>query len=231
MDLFEIDTVKAEKANAMKRYRRIRKIAIVFRIVEVCVAFVFISWFSARLPIAVKISGDFVRHLSVILVSPLFVFLVGNAIVVTLFLKSGQNPAGNSSVDLYDEFLKNSENRHKTRKETPPPEEEKETACEDKSVVYTENTHACTNTDTSMRKAYRRSRSENMSTEKKRELRRSKTDVCPKVEKSGEKPADFPYSGPEMSSEEFQRKIEAFIAKQQKFLREESMAIVLRCES
>ncbi|KAL6007166.1 hypothetical protein ACLOJK_032662 [Asimina triloba] len=224
MDLFEIDTVKAEKANAMKKYRRIKKIAIFFRFVEVCIAFVFISWLSARLPIAFKLSGDFFRQLSVVLVSPIFVFLVGNAIVITLFFKSGQNTAVNSSgVDLYDEFMQNSEIRHKARKEASPPGAEAETVCVDKAVVYAEKTcpsSDTTDTEAGSRKAFQRSRSENMSGEKKRDLRRSETEIGRKT----------PELSPELSNEEFRRRIEQFIARHQKFLREESMAIVLKSE-
>ena len=54
-------------------------------------------------------------------------------------------------------------------------------------------------------------------------LRRSETEKCRNLEHSH----DILYYQDDLSSEEFQRKIEAFIAKEKKFRREESSAIVL----
>ncbi|XP_077242760.1 tRNA-methyltransferase non-catalytic subunit trm6MTase subunit [Tasmannia lanceolata] len=244
MDSFEIDTVKAEKTSAMRRYNRIRKIASIFRYLELCIALFFLSWFSTRLPIAIRISGDYFRQLCVVLVSPYFVFFVGNVIIITLVAKSGQTSAGTSSgTDLYDEFLKNSENRYKIRTEThsppanTPPEEE--IVYEDKAVCVESryintDTEKCKCRDTETVKPYRRSRSENLEAEKRkeirRELRRSETEVCPKMEKSDENPTVASYSE-DLSSEEFNRKIDAFIAEQlRRFHREESLAIVLHEE-
>lgn len=207
-----------EKAIAMRRYRRIRKIAIFFRFLEACLALFFLTWFSSRLPIAAKSSGDFFRQLCIFLISPRFVFFFGNAIVLTLFFKSGQfsgrSPAGGSSgIDLYDEFLKNSESHPKIRAE-------EEIVYETKNVIL-ENPK--TRSDT--RKEYRRSVSEGFPAEKGREaLRRSETEVGGRAMESG---GSAPEAG-ELSreDEEFRRTIEEFIAKQKRFRREESMAIV-----
>ncbi|XP_058092025.1 uncharacterized protein LOC131237940 [Magnolia sinica] len=236
MDPFEIDTVKEEKAIAMKRYRQIRKIAILFRFLEACLALFFLSWFSTRLPVAVKISGDYFRHISVVVVSPFFVFLVGNAIILTLVVKSGQfsghASTGNSSGgDLYDEFLKNSENRHKMSTDSPPSSSPEEVVYEDKSVCVVHSyADMDKDTDTDPKRPYQRSFSEKLRTvEKMPELRRSETEIVWRVDESSESAADLLCSESDMSNdEEFRRKIEAFIAKQQRFQREESMAIVLQ---
>lgn len=214
-----IQTVKSDKWMAMRRYRRIQKLAFLFRFLEACVAIFLLGWFSSCLPVAADVSGDFFQELFILLASPRFVFFFGNAIVLTLFVKSGhfsgQRPAGNptSAPDLYDEFLKNSE-RSVQKNRT-----DEETVYEDKYVCV-ESTDADTDTDVKRGGLYRRSLSEGAGggvvTEKRGQLRRSETDVGRKGEESGE-----------MSNEEFRRTIEEFIAKQLKFQREESMAVVL----
>ncbi|KAF5199807.1 hypothetical protein FRX31_010606 [Thalictrum thalictroides] len=79
------------------------------------------------------------------------------------------------------------------------------------------------------RKSYRRTQSENVKHEilekPEKELRRSETEKCRTFDRKksvGEN---------ELSNEEFQRTIEAFIAKQAMFRWEESMAIVLQNQS
>ncbi|ESW28063.1 LOW QUALITY PROTEIN: hypothetical protein PHAVU_003G255700 [Phaseolus vulgaris] len=74
---------------------------------------------------------------------------------------------------------------------------------------------------------FRRSKSENwkgdsVKTPRRRHLRRSET------EKRRENPPENLYPQDKLSNEEFQRAIEAFIAKQLRFLREESSAIVVQ---
>ncbi|XP_043705115.1 uncharacterized protein LOC122654924 [Telopea speciosissima] len=111
MDCFDFDNVKAEKAKAMQRSLRLQKMANLFLYVEVCIALLLLSWFSTRLPFAVRISGEYFRELCLVLVSPCFVFLAGNAIILTLFAKSGKfsalglSPNTSSTNDIYDEFV------------------------------------------------------------------------------------------------------------------------------
>ncbi|KAF8405262.1 hypothetical protein HHK36_010163 [Tetracentron sinense] len=243
MDSFETDNVKVEKANAMLRYRRLRKFANLLRLVEVCVVLILLSWLSARLPIAVKISGDYFRDLFDVLVSPRFVFLVGNAIVITLFAKSGQfsspNTTGNNAgSDFYGEFVENKVKHDKFRTDGPASASElAEIVYEDKQIVCEENTvtpsypdivTTVTNTapDT---KIYRRSQSENLKREMYEKFQRSETEKCWKIMNHGEYPAEMSYREDTntMSNEEFRRKIEGFIARQVRFHREESLAIVL----
>ncbi|OVA06213.1 protein of unknown function DUF4408 [Macleaya cordata] len=249
MDLFEIDNVKAEKANAMRRYRRLRKIANLFRFFEICLVLMFLSWFSTQLPTALRISGDYFQNLSVFIVSPKFVFLVGNAIILTLFAKSGKFPGQNSTssgsgTDLYDEFIKNSESSQRIGTDVSlslsTPEEvvfhDKQTVYEESSVMNTHTPDIATVTAATDKKIYRRTQSENLNhaiSEKPtvRELRRSETEKCRKVENPRKKSEKVSGFEEEMSNDEFRRKIEEFIAKQMRFHREESMAIVLQNKS
>ncbi|PIN15179.1 hypothetical protein CDL12_12191 [Handroanthus impetiginosus] len=67
--------------------------------------------------------------------------------------------------------------------------------------------------------------------ERRRDLRRSISEKCRKSVDSGRKKAAAVGSSPgaedELSGEEFRRKVEAFIARQQKFLREEEFSAVV----
>ncbi|XP_042482690.1 uncharacterized protein LOC122063093 [Macadamia integrifolia] len=252
MDSFDVGNIKAEKANAMLRYRRVRKMANLFRCLEVCVALVLLSWFSTRLPVVVKISGQYFRELCQVLVSPCFVFLVGNAIILTLFAKSGQffaqglSPNTSATDNLYEEFVKNNIDNHTRQKprsdDTPlpspatTPEEFVDTMYEEEGVKKLTPSYPDDHVVPSNSKIiFRRSQSENLNLKLKgevkekphRKLRRSETEICRKVGSDEEKEADDSYAEDNMSNEEFQRKVEAFIAKHQKFQREEeSMDIV-----
>lgn len=211
MDAFhEMDSVKAEKAKAMRRYRRFRQIAGVFRCVEFFVAFLLLAWLSLRLPLVLKLSGEFLRQLAAVVASPLFVFLVGNAIVITLFAKSGRFSGAGAGDQLYDEFVKSSEGRGAARAEAPPEVVEDKAACEEGRAAG------------GARKEFRRSKSDAAppAPERMQRLRRSETDAAGR----GRLPS---YLDAEMSDEEFNRTIEQFIAKQLKFQREESRAVVL----
>lgn len=245
MDVLDFGDVKSEKATAMQRFNRFRSFAKLFRLVELCLALVFLFWLVNRLPFAVKISGEFLRRLAVVIASPLFVFLLSNAIIATLMIKSGRFGAenigeDNAGSDLYDEVLKNREVREK-----PLPEE---VEFEDKRMISEVNTNTSTNTDTTaptsdnnvddvkadpdpdpdIPRVYTRSKSEKLVIEKQPEvkLRRSETEKLKTVNRRGDTTEEAS-SEEEMSNEEFQKTIEAFIAKQLQFRRQESLGVVL----
>ncbi|KAB1207304.1 hypothetical protein CJ030_MR7G011625 [Morella rubra] len=218
MDSFRFYNIKAEKANAMLRYRQLQKIANLCRVIEVCLFLVLVSRLSMQLPLAVKNSGGYFRDLTVVFVSPRFVFVIGNAIVITLFVKSGQFRArdptarSTSAYDLYEELIKNSEKNQKVH----PDHDE------------TWNPVKPSNSDGCVVKDYRRSQSYSQNPnsvvcEKPRSvLRRLETEKC--LERSlfrerSEENSSYPED--ELSNEEFQRKVEAFIARQQRIRKEE----------
>ncbi|PIN03804.1 hypothetical protein CDL12_23672 [Handroanthus impetiginosus] len=107
MHSFNFHDIKVEKANAILRYRRIQRIATLFRFVEVFVFLIILSRFSAQFAFSLKLSGEYFRGISVTLISPRFVFLIGNAIVIVLFLKSGRfSPKNGEKIDdLYEEYV------------------------------------------------------------------------------------------------------------------------------
>ncbi|CDP01985.1 unnamed protein product [Coffea canephora] len=256
MEAFDFDNVTPEKSSVILRCTHLRSIAKLFRIVEVFFVIILLSWTSTRLPFAVKISGEYCRHLVTIVISPLFIFLLGNLIVLTLLFKAGrilsggQSPADINSemeteTDLYEAFVKTSDSCMNFTNLTSSPDE---IEYQDKQTIFEVSRAAkigkadgpevseVFSDKPSEMKAYSRSQSENF--DSKRELpeeeegncgklRRSETEKCRKVANPGEIPGETVYVFDELSNEEFQQTIEAFIAKQINFHREEKLAIVL----
>ncbi|XP_059654873.1 uncharacterized protein LOC132301650 [Cornus florida] len=217
MDSFNIADLKVEKANAILRYRRLQRITSLLRFVELCVVLIVISKYSTQFSAVFGLSGEFFRRLSVTLFSPRFVFVIGNAIVIVLFILSGrytnQGDSRNSNkTDLYEQYVEIMEKNKK-----------KQSVCEDDvSASSMANTYMYSLAE---RKIHRTHSVESVKSEKpRRELRRSATEMCKKSVNSGEKVA---VASDEMSSEEFRQTVEAFIARQQKFLREEEFSAIV----
>ena len=213
MDSFNFYDIKVEKANAMQKHRQLQKIANFFRVIEVCIVLFLISRLSMQLPLAVKNSSGYFHNLTLVLVSPRFVFVVGNVIIITLFAKSRQfsvrdSTTNTSGLDLYEEIIKNSEKNQKVHQD--------ETLYVDKHII----------SDESIIKDYQRTQSEKLNRvvyeKSRRVLRRSETEKYRKsVHFSDENLEKSSYHEEEMSNEEFRHKVEAFIARQQRFRREE----------
>lgn len=145
-------------------------------------------------------------------------FLIGNGIVITLFVKSGwlsvkNNTTGNkSSSDFCAEYVEKSVGEYQRREDTVTPDTDRN---------YTE------------RKMYR-SQSENLNRgiekqsinrggeKQRKQLRRSATEKLPDIT-----PVVSSYAEEEMNGEEFRRTVEAFIARQQKFLRDEELSTIV----
>ncbi|KAI3861687.1 hypothetical protein MKW98_000639 [Papaver atlanticum] len=139
-----VDNVKMEKANAMKRYDQLQKIGNFFRIFEICVVLVLVSWFSTRLPNVIQVLGYYFREFCIILVSPCFVFFLGNAIILTLFIKSGKISSNDESTvngggdHIYDEFIKKSNETNQKIQKNIHFSPKEEIVYEDKQTVYEE---------------------------------------------------------------------------------------------
>lgn len=243
MDSFHFHKIKMEKANAKLRHRRLHKITAMFRLMEFCILLIIVSRFTVQLPVAFKLSGEYFRGFSVTAVSPGLVFILGNAIVLVLFLKSGHPSAKNgdttvnSKLDLYDEYVKiNSEKNPCVYKEenTACKKQRKQSGstCVGREVAVSSDAHNSRSDNTKERKVkIQRSQSENLKRAVQqqqqecagRELRRLATVKCRGHVDNEEKPAVLgsSYKEDEMSNEEFRRTVEAFIARQQRALREE----------
>ncbi|KAK9757664.1 hypothetical protein RND81_01G178000 [Saponaria officinalis] len=200
--IYEIDSIKIEKQKAMRRYRTFRKIPNIVRILEIFVAILFVSisfsWTSWYIPAMLNYSAVFLRRLSSVLFSPHFVFVIGNVIIITLFVNSGDHSPENVDVSFGEIVVTPSTELVVVEKE----EEEEEV----------------------VEKVYRRSKSTSMvkaEVVERRELRRSSTVPRRRVEERRRCEED------ELSNEEFNRKVEEFIEKQRRFLSEETKVLVL----
>lgn len=253
MDSIGFDSVGVEKANAMRRHRTLRKFANFLRVLEVSVAlFIMLVWSSKKVSDAGKIFIRYLRELCVVLTTPPFMFLIGNAIIITLFVKSGhfsgEHPdRDNAEPDLHDEYIQQSNRGQKVvsqtdslaAKVTHDDESVKNSESQQKDLSETDSTVPVTSVDKQIvfwenaapppagkTKLYRRTKSATIQHETaekpSRELRRSETEKFQKRDGSWRRLSTVD----ELSSEEFRQKVEEFIAKQQRLLREEYVAIV-----
>ncbi|CAH8353627.1 unnamed protein product [Eruca vesicaria subsp. sativa] len=252
MDSINFDNVKAEKAKALRRYNRFRGIGRFFRAAEVCVAILFILWTFTRLPFAVQISREFLRRVAGVISTPLFVFLFGNCIVLVLLTKSSVeenrgSSSSNAETEIYEALV-----RSKPCDEGELADDQ--IIYDDKEVIVVTDpsNNIPHGSDTSSvsdePKVYGRSKSEvdcrkQQSSEDDHmvviptpsSLHRSETEKCMKIQDNNNSWEDSNknknnnnnYEEDNLSNEEFQKTIEAFIAKQRMFRRQESLAVVL----
>lgn len=207
----KLQTKKSTKPH--KHHRHLRKIANLLRYAEVCVVLVLISRLSINLPTTLKNSSEYFRNF---MGSPRLVFLLGNVIIITLFAQSGQFSNHSCSTkptpepDLYLEFLHNSTitqklQSHVTNNRKAKPNVKVETGMKGQK----------TDTSLEVKKDYRRCQSEivmrvESGKTHQRVLQRCETEKVSNNNNS----ASYPEDG--MSNDEFRRKVEAFIARQQR---------------
>ncbi|GFP83638.1 hypothetical protein PHJA_000507300 [Phtheirospermum japonicum] len=214
MDAFDIGdnlVMRAYNSNALPKIKRL------LRIIEIILILVFLTSATTRLPLAVKAAGEYLRRLVFIVVSPFFIFLLGNVIVLTLFFKSRHDLFGsqhdhhhyqNSPIstdtlfDFRQEIVSNiDESRNGQSSEDNIVFQDKQTIFEvtrsTSKVVDDYNSSGCG-----------------------MQLHRSETETVGGVEVAAEM-----VDG--LSNEEFKREVEAFIARQIKFHQQEKLAIVL----
>ncbi|KAK7310625.1 hypothetical protein RJT34_08237 [Clitoria ternatea] len=220
MDSINFQKLHTKKTTKPQKHRRhLRNIANVLRYVEACVVLVLISRLSIQLPMAVKNTSEYFRNF---MGSPRLVFLVGNVIIITLFAQSGHFSSNHASTktapepDLYHEFLHNSVITRRLQND--------ENNRREKLSVRTENKRIGNKgLEVTMKvenKGYRRCQSE-IVTRVQSEKGRRVLDRCG-TERVGR--TSYPEDG--MSNDEFRRKIEAFIARQQKLRTEEELLCV-----
>ncbi|PKA47219.1 hypothetical protein AXF42_Ash017164 [Apostasia shenzhenica] len=212
-----MDALKAEKEIAIRRFRRIRQIGRLLRCIEAAAALLLLSYSSAYVPAAARNLSYFVRRAAAVLISPQFVFLVGNGIVLVLFTKSGHFSSPASAAGYVCGEV--------PRPAPPHLGPAEEVACEDKAVCG--EIRVCRRSWSEM---FERPREET-------KFRRARTEIGRKGGKQGS-PTAHDSGGlatqvrvdpeEEDDADEFRRTIEEFIAKQQRFQREESLAIVAR---
>ncbi|XP_028807232.1 uncharacterized protein LOC114761951 [Neltuma alba] len=251
MDSFNFPNLPPHKATPIPTHHLFSALTKALRILELCLALLILSWTLPRLPFALSL----LRQFSLFLSSPLFVFFLSNAIIATLVAKSGRSSRPGSTPDadaqIYHELLKNSAHRTAPAPEADPDPllrvaggevvyQDKEIVSETNSTdrtsqdkadtVAIKDTDSKAGLDSDFAKVYRRTQSEKLKEEcperTQQKLRRSETE-----KKHMENGRESMYPQDNLSNEEFQRTIEAFIAKQMRFLREESLAIVIQNQS
>ncbi|KAK6130987.1 hypothetical protein DH2020_035272 [Rehmannia glutinosa] len=228
------DSVKYEKEKAIARFNRFRRIVKLWQIFEVLVVFGLVSWTSARVPAVLKVTGGYFVDFSAYLLNHHVVFLIGNAIIVLLFMLCRQNDASVSGGgDFYDDYVKSSEATavHQREPALPsppvtegPPAEESVSGDGEKQLVVradeTKRIPQCDDVAAAIEKAakqierFQRTQSEKLKREisvrPPPELRRSETDNCRKTVSSMSVDAAEIEN---LSSEEFRRRVDAFIDK------------------
>ncbi|XP_004230971.1 uncharacterized protein [Solanum lycopersicum] len=228
--------IKLEKANAMLRYKKRQRVTTLFRFIEFCIFFAIISRFSTQLPLNFK-------GLGFTIISPRFVFVLGNIIVIILFLISGQSSTkdgstNNVKIDMYDEFKQ----KCLMNKDTYCEQSKKQSTGVQDTCCCEQSKKQRTLLERQLEKKIHRSHSDNslsLSLDEKKprkKLTRSATLRSRKVINTDSiKPimtkTTTSYPEDEMSNEEFKKTVENFIARQQRFLREEEFSAVVSYES
>lgn len=234
--IFNFNNLKTEKQNAMLWYRRLENITKLFRIIEFCLILVLLLWIPSSLPFFLEICNKYICKFISIIISRLFIFLISNVIVITLLAKSGKLTAsGKPDTDTFEEVAKKIESIVNLEPENCAKESEKELVYQDKRIMDEINTVTCDSFVQGAlvpellldQKVLRRSQSENFKVDALKKacgkLRRSETEISRKTERSNQTLAECVE---ELSNEEFQRTIEAFIEKQLRFHKDEKFAIV-----
>ncbi|KAF2324606.1 hypothetical protein GH714_015580 [Hevea brasiliensis] len=254
MSSFEFDIVKAEKADAMRRYKRER----IYRFsLPLAGAFTLLFCSFSWLPVVHEMAKAYLSVLN----HHLLVFLLINAMVLVIYHLSAAAAGGKndsaSQPDLYDQYVSFSFSPSSRRRTTAEGEKQlvvvspaavevqpDENTFHNKQIVHYENANcapveknpvnelAVTETykaDSDETKSFRRTRSEKYAIEKikrsqRRELRRSGTENGREMVVAGGRTLTRK-SMQEMNSEEFRHTIESFIASKRKILRDENFAV------
>ncbi|CAH2076817.1 unnamed protein product [Thlaspi arvense] len=213
---------KLEKPRGILNFQAIRSFTTLFRLIELILFLIFISKLSFP---SVKFSGDIFREASMFLVSPRFVFFIGNAIVITLFAKSRQHSSAHEAIPKTTEAASNDHYQelllHKSEKK--------------RSEVYETKTEPPKKPSGVKRVSFSRSQSQKAfeavqpleSTCGGKIMKRYASEkhmrICDsekKVEVRVKKPKDG------MSNDQFRTKIEAFIARQKRIQKDEEHLII-----
>ncbi|XP_049352278.1 uncharacterized protein LOC125816695 [Solanum verrucosum] len=206
MESLNFHNIKLEKANAKLRYKKRQRVTM---FIVFCIFFTIISRFSIQLPL----STDYVKGFGVTLISPRFVFVLVNIIVIILFFKSGHSSAADNV--KFDEY-----------------KQKYSINCEQSILVEETNCEQSIVAERRLEKRIHRSHSENSlrlaHDEKKtrKRMMRSATVGCLKnIGTDSVKPAMTTTTSDGLSSVEFRKTVEAFIARQQRLLKEEEFSI------
>ncbi|XP_019184640.1 PREDICTED: uncharacterized protein LOC109179594 [Ipomoea nil] len=238
MDFEAFDTMKFEE-KSIAMFNRFRKAMKLVHFLELLFPLVLIPSSWARVPAAVKISGEFMHELSVNLCNPHVVFLIGNAIIAVLFVLCRQTEAS----EAFDDRVRQGEIQPPAAScqvYAPPPqteaaekiavkavavgEEIKQIVCSESVVPkqQSEEIFVALQMATKKIQKFHRTQSEKLKREtafrSQRDLRRSETELRLKAVSSSATGTMASVDTVEnLSNEEFRLRIEKFIRKNQEF--------------
>ncbi|GLU04479.1 hypothetical protein SLE2022_216220 [Rubroshorea leprosula] len=133
MDFLDFDNVKAEKAEAIRRFNQMQTLKkLVVLLCKVLLAFFLLSCLSKRIPHALKNTGGLVRGFVLILNRSLFCFMLVNLLILVIFVLSCRKT--NNSSNIYDQYAISS--RSATENAT---EELVEEPVVDKHIIIADN--------------------------------------------------------------------------------------------
>ncbi|XP_073306067.1 uncharacterized protein [Primulina huaijiensis] len=236
MESTVFDNVRFEKEKAVAKFNQFRRIVKLWQFFELLVVLGLVSWTSARVPAVMKIAGGYFVEFSAYVFNHHVVFIIGNFIIVSLFLifrrneeALGQSGGGDG---LYDDYVKHSVAIHQ-RVPLPPPgnmvpavdefaalgdDEKQIVVCSEEIKANPQSDEVATAIEEATRQIQRfqRTQSEKLKREitvrPRLELRRSETEKYQSKENS--ETESFESSEIDtLSGDEFRRTVEAFIDK------------------
>ncbi|KAG9143788.1 hypothetical protein Leryth_011453 [Lithospermum erythrorhizon] len=112
MNIF--DNVKYEKEKAMKRFIKFQQMKKILKVLEFVFVLCLLSWSTKKIIPSMVGFSNMVFEVFVSFLNPHFVFLIGNSIILSLFLLCNQHGQGNSSgdgnnINIYHEYSCSSE--------------------------------------------------------------------------------------------------------------------------
>ncbi|KAK5831708.1 uncharacterized protein LOC108456170 [Gossypium arboreum] len=144
MPSFEFDNVKAEKQDALWRYKMERKLRMGLSFIGFLLVLFLLSWplYPTLIPDTVEVAGDFLRYLVSTFNKPLFTFVLLNFIILAVFVLSTQNQTQKltTTPDIYDEYVSSRRCMQTSAVSTSAPVTEETTV--DKQIILVENAAA-----------------------------------------------------------------------------------------
>ncbi|XP_030516982.2 uncharacterized protein LOC115730501 [Rhodamnia argentea] len=105
MDPREFDVVKAEKARSLRRYRRNQRLKAFLRVSEICAALFLLAYYSPGISLSAAVASDSLSCVVALFAKPLSVFLLSNAIIITVIVLSGKDTERGPVHDVYGEYV------------------------------------------------------------------------------------------------------------------------------
>ncbi|KAF7850654.1 hypothetical protein BT93_L5166 [Corymbia citriodora subsp. variegata] len=255
MDAREFETIKAEKARCPRRYPRNQRLKDFLRASEICVALLLLAYYYSGISLSAAGVTDSLGRAVSLFAKPLSVFLLSNAIIITVIVLSGKDAKRGPARDVYDEYVAHQRNfaRNSTATETSP----EETVVDKQIVLYSSPTvrenPAPTVTDPEAHRdeATVEATETDRAVEKlpaipsAKQCRRTQTTATTRVQRvqrelrlssSGSDRGRHdravrlrrPCAVDELSDEEFNRRVEKYIERTRTFLRKEKMADAMK---